>query len=200
MTEEIFARGDIVQKKRTFVIIFSLFVLGFAYYATAKKEIMMIEAKTIGFDSFEELDAASPIIVIGKKIEEVDTEMYRSKLNGKVFAGHTKSEFLIQKILKNEYNPKIVESKTIQILESSVFNPEDNKIYSINGYENMKNGDKYLLFLDNEENGLFVTRGITFGKVPLSKTALERYRDKNRSSIENTHEEIFKQAREKYAE
>ncbi len=189
-----------MRKKSTAVIVFCLVALSLFYYATAKKEVVVIEAKTVGFASFEELDAASPIIVIGEKIEEVGTEMYRSKLSGKVFAGHTKSEFLIQKILKNEFNPKIVESKTIQILESSVFNPEDNKIYSINGYENMKNGDKYLLFLDNEENGLFVTRGITFGKVPLSNNGIEIHSitKEEEESKQRLFGEIFKQAREKY--
>ncbi len=191
-----------MRKKRTAVIVFCLIALSLFYYATAKKEVELIEAKTVGFASFEELDAARPIIVIGEKIEEVDTEIFRSKISGKVVGGYTKSEFLIQKILKNEYNPKIIDNKSMLVLESSFVSHEANKIYSINGYKNMKRGDKYLLFLNNEKDGLFAIRGITFGKVPLSNNGIEiqSITKEEEESNKRLFGEIFKQAREKYAE
>ncbi|APH06828.1 hypothetical protein [Bacillus weihaiensis] len=64
----------------------------------------------------------------------------------------------------------------------------------------MKDGQEYLLFLTPEQDGLFGTRGVTFGKVPLNTEELEVSEDQIESS--HTHTEklrtIFNEGRKKY--
>ncbi|WP_302622076.1 hypothetical protein [Lysinibacillus fusiformis] len=40
----------------------------------------------------------------------------------------------------------------------------------------MNTGDEYLLFLTDEQDGVFATSGVTVGKVPLDTDELEIYK------------------------
>lgn len=162
-----------------------------------------IEGKTDGFNSLEELENGSPIIIKGIKVEENGVEIFKSKIDGEIAGGYTKSNFKVTKVFKNSVdNQNIKVNGDIMILESNFYDAETKTTYSVNGYENMINGKEYLLFLTNETDGLFATRGVTFGKVPLGTDKLEIY--KNRDSISShSHDTsvldtIFKEARKNY--
>ena len=179
---------------------------------TAKKhevlpKIINSSSKTEGFATFEELKAASPIIVKGKKIKESSTEIEKSSIDGSIIGGYTVTDFKVTEVIKNsDSNPKILEGESISVGELAFENQD--KIYTVNGYEAMKDGDDYLLFLV-EEQGLFATRGVVYGKVPLNTEDLEIYSTEDISEGENIDEEvnteevlsdIFTDAKEYYEE
>lgn len=172
---------------------------------TALKEVennrVDFEGKTDSFDSLKELEDGSPIIVKGIKVEEKGTDIYRSKIDGEIAGGYTKSDFKVTEVYKNtDNNSKIKINNTITISESAFYDDETKTTYSINGYENMIKGEEYLLFLTNETEGLFSPRGVIFGKVPLNTDELEVYEDEDSLGSYSTDvlDGIFTEARTNY--
>jgi len=172
-----------------------------------KPKITNFGAKTNGFATFEELNKASTIVVKGTKVRELSTEIDKSSIDDSIIGGYTVTEFKINEVIKNsEGNPKIIEGEAISVGELAFEN--QNEIYTVNGYGGMKNGEDYLLFLE-EEQGLFAPRGVVFGKVPLDTEDLEIYSTEDIGQVEGNDEEgndeellsdIFADAKEHYEE
>lgn len=162
---------------------------------THESKLEILDAKADGFDNLEELENGSPIIVSGIKEKDIKTEIFRSEINGNVNAGYTLSDFKIESVHKNDVKDnKIKVDGNITILESAFKDKETNKIYSVNGYKNMNDKEKYLLFLQPEDDGSYATRAVNYGKVPLETTDLELYSD----SESNNLDKIFNEAKQKY--
>jgi hypothetical protein len=158
---------------------------------------VVFEGKTDGFSSLQELEGGTPIIIRGKKVEEKGTEISRSEIDGAVNGGFTESIFKIDKVYKNsENNEQIKPGGKISISELAFYDEKTNTTYNVNGYEKMNTGEEYLLFLIPVDNGMFSTRGVTFGKIPLNteETEINKNYHKNRDLLSN----IFKEAKEKY--
>lgn len=159
-------------------------------------EIVTFEGKTDGFNSLEELENETQIIISGTKIEEIDTKISKSLVTGTINNGFTKSNFKIDKVFKNGNNDdQIIQGNNITISEIAFYDKKTHTMYNINNYEKMTIGEKYLLFLIPVDNGMFSTRGVTFGKISLE--------NKNEKALKNTSEDpvmdtIFNDAREKY--
>ena len=189
------------MKKKRFIIIASILCIGSILIfgnKGAHKDVVLLDAKTDGFHSFEELDDSSPIIIKGKKVDVAGTNIFRSKINNIVAGGYTKSEFEIAEVFKNsDNNPKIQPNQRIVIMEHSFKDAVSNKTYTVNGYMNMANGEEYLLFLNNEEEGLFAICGVIFGKIPLTKKSeiYGRFLDKD---FAKGYTDIMDKAKQKY--
>ncbi|MHA7098891.1 hypothetical protein [Priestia aryabhattai] len=170
--------------------------------AVKENKDILFEGKTDAFQNLEQLENESVIIVRGEKINEEKTYVSRSEIDGAVNAGYTNSNFKINKVIKNEENDnKIIDGSTIPVFESAFYDEETDATYRINGYENMKEAKQYLLFLLPEQDGMYATRAVTYGKVPLDTDDLEIQTDsigeEDQSQIQ-TLEDIFKEARQKY--
>lgn len=164
--------------------------------------LIVFEGKTDSFSNLKELEDESTIIVKGTKVENKDIVIYKSDINSNVIGGYTISNFEISQVYKNgNKNTKVKNNKIIPVVELDFYDKETGASYSVNGYKKMEINEEYLLFLTKEdENGLFATRGVTFGKVPLNNNKLEIMSDSG-SSIEasnNTFSKIFDDARIKY--
>ena len=160
---------------------------------------MNFEGKTDFYSSLEELENASDIIIKGEKKSETETNVIRSEIDGEVAGGYTLSNFEITKVYKNSLNDKeIKEQNTVKISEVSFYDEETRSAYTINGYQNMKKNNEYLLFLSKEEDGNFITKAVTFGKIPLNTNDLEISSDENGELDQNVYLKIFNAAKEKY--
>lgn len=139
------------------------------------KEIVFIHAKTDDYNSLEELEGASKIIVIGKKLDETEVKIHYSQIDSNVvLAGCTVSNFEITKVIKNENaNTKIYNENIISVAENSFYDNSTNKLYTIDGYKNMEKESEYILFIKDEIDDLFVIRGVNIGKVDVNKTLNE---------------------------
>ncbi|UOE58008.1 hypothetical protein [Cytobacillus oceanisediminis] len=169
---------------------------------SASTKVISDHGKVDSFASLTELENESPIIVRGKKVGKLSTQVRKSKVDPTLVSGWTESEFLIREVIKNDGNSEKVQVNKKIVVGEMAFEYEG-AIHTVNGYQEMKNGDEYLLFLV-EQDGLFATRGVTYGKVPLDTKELELYSEE---SHEESHEEeihaeelasIFDQARKKY--
>ncbi|MDH2363875.1 hypothetical protein [Priestia megaterium] len=170
--------------------------------AVKENKDVLFEGKTDAFQNLEQLENESVIIVRGEKINEEKAYVSRSEIDGAVNGGYTNSNFKINKVIKNEENDnKITAGSTIPVFESAFYDEKTDKTYRINGYENMKEAKQYLLFLLPEQDGMYATRAVTYGKVPLDTDDLEVQTDsigeEDQSQIQ-TLESIFKEARQKY--
>lgn len=161
-----------------------------------------------GFKSLKALENKTSIIVKGIKKSEVDPLFYDAEgSQHRQPKGYTESEFIIQKVYKNkEANMQIKKNEMIAIQELEY--SEDNQKYTINGYQKMKMGDVYLLYLD-EQKGDFIPVETVYGKIPLSVEKLELYSEKQLNitnieqaqsinELENELKPLFKEARKKY--
>lgn len=192
----VFAKGDNVSQKTAV-----------NERAHAEKKIkenndVIFEGKTDAFENLEQLENESVIIVRGEKISEEETFVSRSEIDDEVNGGYTNSNFKINKVIKNgENDNKITDGNTISIFESAFYDEKTDKTYRINGYENMKEAKQYLLFLLPEQDGMYATRAVTYGKVPLDTDDLEIKTDsigeEDQSQIQ-TLETIFNEVRQKY--
>ncbi len=151
-------------------------------------KVVNFEAKADGFNSFEELEAASAIVVKGTKVKELSTEVDKSSVDDSIIGGYTVTDFKVTEVIKNrDSNSKIVVGESISVGELAFENKDS--IYTVNGYEAMKDGDDYLLFLE-EEQGLFAPKGVVFGKVPLETEDLEIYTTEDMYQDENLDENL----------
>ncbi|HBT74315.1 MAG TPA: hypothetical protein DEB37_19405 [Lysinibacillus sp.] len=133
-----------------------------------KIETINFEGKTLGFDNLEEMEEASPVIVLGTKTKENDTEVFRSDINNDVIGGYTKSSFLISEVYKNNDNKEDIKTNSqITVSEMAFYDKETNAMYTVNDYENMEFDKEYLLFLVPVDDGMYAPRGVTTGKVPM---------------------------------
>lgn len=166
--------------------------------AKSSGKIINNHAKTDGFNSLSELEDGTPIIVRGIKTGKLKTHVVKSKIDSNIVTGYTETEFNIKEVFKNESNnPEIKAHQKISVGEKAF--EYNNKVYTANGYKEMKNGKEYLLFLV-EEDGLFAPRAITFGKIPLETNDMEIYPEAESTGDmdQQVLESIFKDAREKY--
>jgi hypothetical protein len=84
------------MKKILLICTFLLFIAGisFSKYPYNKEEqFITFEAKTDDFNSLSDLENSSPIIVQGVKMEDADTKLLKSKIDGSVNGGYTEATF-----------------------------------------------------------------------------------------------------------
>jgi hypothetical protein len=156
-----------ISKKTTLVLIVGVcfIVVAFILYIVLNQDqskanshdYIIMEAKIIAPQSFEQLDAESEIVIKGTKIgvSEVEFDYYQ-----------TISEVRINKINKDQTN-KLTNGKTILVQESAAL--KGNRVHSLEGYQLMNSDEDYLLFLrpNLTEPNMFTIKGVYYGKVPL---------------------------------
>lgn len=191
------------MQKRKIIIITVLFIV---LVGCSKKEENPIhygvEAKTISFDNLEEMEEQCDIIIKGIRKEK--EEIILNKQNSNVVSCYTLSELEITNIINDDSNI-LKNGDLITILENEAYDEEENIVYHIAGYEMMKTGEEYLLFLNKnimpDGQIYYVSVGVNFGTIPLN-TSLERttYKTRNGQEVGNTEYfiPIWEEAMKKY--
>jgi hypothetical protein len=109
--------------------------------------------------------------VIGKKLSKEEPTILDEGVGG-VMAGYTISDFEVKKVLENSSGKELKTKNVIPVLENAVtdINLLGKTIsYTQEGYELMKKGKHYVLFMDESDSdpGTFIPIGAIYGKVPL---------------------------------
>lgn len=158
---------------------------------------IVLEAKTDGYYTTEELEAASPIIVKGTKTKEGLSESVNNQF-GEPLALYTMSSFRIDSIIKNDTNVDLNINDEIPILENEA--EYNGKIYHNAGYNKMKENNKYILLLNYYEDvNYYIPTAVTFGKVPLDESEPIIYQDHmTMSSEEPIQVKLVNELRQKY--
>lgn len=177
------------------VVVFALFLIFGNPFAEDKK--VSWEGKTDGYESADEMEKNVNIIVKGEKLSEDETIVFDSEVTNDPAGGYTKSSFKISEVIKNsEDDGAISVGNTINISEAEFYDKNSKTTYTINDYENMKQGKDYVLYLKQADEGLYTTAGVTFGKIPINgdKTELEE------SDVNEQVNEVINEAQQEFSE
>ena len=156
-------------------------------------EDVFVSAKTDSYESVEELENASDLIVIGTKVKELESDVVYDE-NEVYQIAYTYSSFQIDEIVSN----KVKESnKEITIFENQAYDKKYNRILHIAGYTNMLEGNKYILYIELADEGYYITIAVTIGKVPLTNSEINGTKLKMKNAeddeiVEKLHKEIQK--------
>lgn len=188
------------MKKKILLLVVVLTVLGIV---SCKKETdhYALEAKTISFESLEEMEEFSGVIVRGERQDGETPVIVRE--NGMMVSGYTFSDFKVTEIFKDSTN-MLEKGSVITILENEIYDDEENEVYHIAGYNMMEEGKEYLLFLKKDTlNGsdYYVAAGVNYGTVSLEEDGrmVQRpARDGEPVTDFSYYEPIWEAAKEKY--
>ena len=156
-------------------------------------EDVFVSAKTDSYESVEELENASDLIVIGTKVKELESDVIYDE-NDVYQIAYTYSSFQIDEIISNKVNES---RKEITIFENQAYDKKYNQILHIAGYTNMLKGNKYILYLRLADEGYYIPLAVIFGKVPLTNseingTKLKMKNAEDNEIVEKLHKEIQK--------
>ncbi|GAA0123159.1 hypothetical protein UT300018_24770 [Clostridium faecium] len=195
-----------MSKKRVYtvigiVLVLSCFMIPFmSNKSSSQLEHVVFDGKTDSYDNLEELEAASPIIVYGKKVTEAEPQFIYDNNNQLVML-YTLSDFEISKIYKNDSELKIGDK--IPIIENEATDKRTGKVYHIANYSKMNTGNEYVLFLHySDHDGWYVPTAVDYGKVPADPSEELIYEEglRARSITSDKFEDVISEARDKYLE
>ncbi|MBC2262784.1 hypothetical protein HCB45_14635 [Listeria sp. FSL L7-0091] len=177
------------------VVVFSLFLIFENPFADDKK--VSWAGKTDGHESADAMKENVNIIVKGEKLSEGENIVLDSEVTNEPAGGYTKSSFKISEVIKNSEDDRAISvGNTINISEAEFYAKNSKTTYTINDYENMKQGEDYVLYLKVADEGLYITAGVTFGKIPINddETELEE------SDANEQVNEVINEAQQEFAE
>ncbi|MBR4636884.1 MAG: hypothetical protein IKO51_11105 [Clostridia bacterium] len=153
-----------------------------------------LDAKIVSFKSFAEMEEYADVIVQVIR-EEAETPVVIRE-GEDIVSGFTFSQVRIEKICKDR-TAVLHNGDSIRILENEFFDEKSNTVFHIAGYDMMKEGHPYLLFLTRhiyDDGGeYYVPAGVHYGTVSL---------DEDGRTIHGADDESFRlfwnEARSKY--
>ncbi|TXC79014.1 hypothetical protein FS935_22225 [Metabacillus litoralis] len=153
------------------VVLITVYGGTFTYNSMQPVKIIEGHGKHEVFSNVEEMEKGSKLIVIGQRLSKEDTTILDDGFGG-VMGGYTISDFKVKKVVKNTTDHEFEKKDVIQVLENAAIetNLLGKKVsYFQEGYELMKKGKHYVLFLDesNSDPGTFIPVGAIYGKAPL---------------------------------
>ena len=192
-----------------FVLLISAFV-GYKFFQESKSNIVITEAKAEkSFNSLDEMNSYSPLIVIGTKTNEKtiidrDDEGYMNYF-------FTLSDFKINKVFKNKTGKVIEKDGNIIILETEAKDDKSDQLFSVSGYQLMEKQNQYLLFLEPNSSedksfaNTFNIEGVVDGKFSFQKDKNKRDEIDKRETSEyekdalNNHRKMYNELNHKYS-
>lgn len=165
----------------------------YAYNSNSSVEEVSISGKYIGFDSFQQMEEESDLIVIGKKITTKENIVELDSTNAYTDA-YSLADFKIKKVIKNKTDKDLTKKDNITVMEYAAHDTDaygKERFFHLEDYNPMKDNKHYVLYLRESRTdlGVYLIRGAVFGKVPLDTT----------EEIENKEvKNIVQQAKEKY--
>ena len=130
--------------KRVLVLLLALLLLA---GCTAEPTVVDLGGKPVTYDSTEEMEEASELIVTGVVLS-VDSRIER--LTGdQVTSALTISEFQVADVQKGDAQPGDI----IKVWQDSAFDAESNTIFRFAGADPLTEGEEYTLYLRPREFG-----------------------------------------------
>ncbi|EAE5932266.1 hypothetical protein E3Y96_10600 [Listeria monocytogenes] len=181
----------------TVVAAFLLIIGGFLVYQqmTPKPFTEVVaEAKIDGYESGDELENASTVIVTGQLEKRGDSIIERAS-DDAVIGVYRMSTFKIAQVLKNETDDNLAKEMTISVYENEGYDAKTNTTYHIAGYTKMEKEEKYLLLQKDSEDDYYVPTAVIFGKINLNPNKRYELFPKNsdtESAINKVQAEVLK--------
>lgn len=169
--------------------------------STEEEKHYSLDAKCIWFETLEEMEDYSELIVRVVRLDEEETMI--TTVDGEMVSGFTFSQVEIKEIYQDTAERYSVGDK-VTVLENEVYDENKNVVYHIAGYNMMEVGKEYLLFLHYAEaNGseYYVASGVNEGTISLENDDRQKtYTDElgNATGDFSIYEDIWAEALEKY--
>ncbi|WP_246943294.1 hypothetical protein [Bacillus pinisoli] len=183
--------------------------LGVVFAFPNNSEVVVSEGKVEKiYNSLDELEKESPLIVIGKKID--GKSIFDRDEEGIPNYYFTLSDFEVKSVIKND-TERVIDKK-ITILETAAYEENHDQLLSVNGYLPMEDNKKYILFLELNESengpsvGSYNIKGVVFGKFAFEEDKSERKRLENNErkhydhEVLEAHNSMIKVLEEKYSD
>lgn len=177
------------MKKYTILLVVLGIVLLLAYVFTHVRYVSIPSKLVKGYNTLQELEKDSEVILIGKK----KNEKYISDV-------HNLSKLEIENVLKNDKGYPLYLNESIEVLEHGSFDKKKHIIFGVNGYELMKNDERYLLFLrkSKTDEDTYVLIGTYQGKIPLDTNLEKDIQFRGDKNEEENLRKLFQEAKETY--
>ena len=109
----------------------------------------------------------------------------------------TLSSVKVIEVIKNESKEKIEQNQIVSVLESEVYDRDDNTLYRVNDYSMIQENGQYFLYVrKSETDNEFLILGVTLGKVEADTKNAKPGRLKT-SKLSGEIEKLHKAAYEK---
>lgn len=164
-----------------------------------------IEAKVVSFESFEEMDNNSGIVVKVIKEDSTKDRILIDRHNGKPVFGCTLSKVKVLNVYKDE-SKEILPGQEITIYENEYYDEESDITYHVEGYQAIKVGEERLLFFEEknimqDKTEYYTPQGVYYGNISLSAdgsaAVLKRHGDEEYTPSQDVVE-IWEAAKAKY--
>ena len=164
-----------------------------------------IEAKVVSFESFEEMDNNSGIVVKVIKEDSTKDHILIDRHNGKPVFGCTLSKVKVLDVYKDE-SKEILPGQEITIYENEYYDEESDITYHVESYQAIKVGEERLLFFKEknimqDKTEYYTPQGIYYGSISLSAdrsaAVLKRHGDEEYTPSQDVVE-IWETAKAKY--
>ncbi|EQC2293480.1 TPA: hypothetical protein ACSKNZ_002011 [Listeria innocua] len=182
----------------TVVAAFLLIIGGYLIYQQMKPKPfteVVAEAKIGGYESGDELENASNVIVTGQ-LEKRGESIIERASDDAVIGVYRMSTFKIAQVLKNETDDNLGKEMIIPIFENEGYDAETNTTYHIAGYTKMDKEEKYLLLLQKDsEDDYYVPTAVIFGKINLDPNKRNELFPKNsdtEAAVNQVQAEVLK--------
>ena len=164
---------------------------------------MVVDSKMREYNELNDVESESDVIIVAEKIKQSEPIVERDEL-GNLLIVYTLSDVKVEKVIQGDIEP----NTTISVFENEGYDDKTAMNYHIAGYEMMKTGNKYLLFLrKSKTHDNYIPSGLSYGKVPLGEEQSQLRNSINSANTEYSHElngvyetvqEIHKDALNKY--
>lgn len=153
----------------------------FAIYNTVRSGVVNSHGLYMGFESSDHLYEFSDLVVTGSTNESFNDRIHITTtfLTGATQDFYTITDLTVDKVIKGDVQPKA----TIQVGEPISYEQTLIGKYksTIEGYTELKQNSKYLLFLKKNDQGLYFVIGSEVGKYNIDNTDPSDKASKNES-------------------
>ncbi|MGG4440710.1 hypothetical protein [Brevibacillus fortis] len=161
-------------------------------------ETISLEALYMTYESAEELDKAD-LILIGTPTSDFSDREHKTSYyeDGSLQDFYTLTEIEIDKIIKSPNDFDIEESETLSIIEPvGMIELDGTKKITIDEYKEMEQGEKYIIFLNENGHGQYSVINNDSGKFNLDSKSAKSEKSLSKNSAITLKEDVL----EKYSE
>lgn len=133
---------------------------------------LYLDATMDAFDNLGDVESQTDVIVVAEKIIQDDPTIINDD-EERIEVAYTLSDFVVHQVIDGN---DLQEGETFTLFENEAYNSDADLTYHIQGYNLIKTGQKYLLFLTQESfstqglpNPYYLITGVNYGKVALEE-------------------------------
>ncbi|MEC0206671.1 hypothetical protein P4H39_29110 [Paenibacillus lautus] len=187
------------------VLVLTCIVIFFSIKLSSQElKVINFPASYISYNSENDLSKSADIIVVGSPTEEFQSRKHQEVRHedGSLADFYTLTDFKIEKFLKKPeiVHPNTINDDTITFTEpiSIIDNNGERTIISLDGYQELKYGENYIVFLKDNGMGNYSVINMNEGKFNLQKDEISHLSAHGDKEGSDRHSQIRNEVLKKY--